>query len=150
MATASQSLIIAAPVAQCFAVITDFANYPKFLPEISATTVRTLDADENTLEVDITAQIVMALKYTIHVECEAPHHVAWRMIRGNVMKINAGSWTLTAKGKSTHAQYDIEVTLGALVPQAITKVLIETTLPSTLNHFKQRIESLTRKTKKSQ
>ena len=60
------------------------------------------------------------------------------------MKSNVGGWTLKDLGDGrTEATYSLNVTVkGIFVPSSIVHKLTEGTLPTTLENFKRRAESL--------
>lgn len=142
MATAQKSVIVAVPPEKFFEVITDYAKYGEFLPEVKGIKV---DAGhgpvrEVTYTVDITAKVIT---YTLKHTAEKPAKMTWTMIKGEMMKGNDGSWTLKpAANGGTEATYAIDLKLSSLVPGFIEKLLAEQSLPGLLANFKARAEKL--------
>jgi len=147
MAGASQSIIIKATPKQCLDVISDYESYPEFLKEVSEVSVGKKSG--NTIEVTFYLELIKKFSYTLKMVTKAPTEVTWTFVKGEVMKDNKGSWLLEDLGDgTTEATYTIDVSLGLLVPGAISKMLIGSNLPSMLKSFKERIESKTSKKKK--
>ncbi|MDP2599709.1 MAG: SRPBCC family protein [Deltaproteobacteria bacterium] len=140
----SQKILIKAPIETVFNSIVDFANYPKFLPEIKSAKIdRRKDRE---IEVSFKINLIKEINYTLKVELDPPSGVYWKLKKGDLMKSNEGSWELKAKGDTvTEAVYSIDVTFGLWVPNAITEALVAKNLPQTLKRFKKRAEGLHRK-----
>lgn len=137
----SQSILIKAPIETVFKAIIDFANYPKFLPEIKSAKIDRRKDHE--IEASFKINLIKEISYTLQVELDPPSGVYWKLKKGDLMKSNEGSWELKAKGDTaTEATYSIDVTFGLWVPKAITEALVEKNLPQTLKRFKKRAEKL--------
>jgi coenzyme Q-binding protein COQ10 len=144
MAGATRSIVINAPREKVFEVIADVERYPEFLPEVKGIKVSNKRGAE--CDVHYVAEIVKTIKYTVHLKEERPTKVSWTFVDGEFMKDNRGSWLLEEQGENaTKATYNIEVTLGALVPKTIVNALVDTSLPKLLENFKKRAESLAAK-----
>ncbi len=139
MAGATRSIVINAPIEKIFAVITDYEKYPEFLPEVKK--IRLANRKDNTVDVQYEAEIVKTIKYTLKLKEEKPTRVSWTFIEGEFMKDNRGGWVLEdLGGGKVKATYNIEVTVGLLVPKTIITALVDTQLPKTLEAFKARAE----------
>lgn len=139
MPGASRSIVINAPVEKVFNVVTDFEKYGQFLDEVK--TVRVRNRVAGSCEVDFEVEVIKRIKYSIKVKETAPTRMEWSFISGDFMKDNAGGWVLEdIGGGQTRATYTVEMKLGALVPGAVVKTLVETSLPKTLESFKNRAE----------
>jgi coenzyme Q-binding protein COQ10 len=144
MAGATRSITINAPREQVFDVIADVERYPDFLPEVKSIKVSNKRGAES--DVHYVAEVVKTIKYTVHLKEERPNKVSWTFVDGEFMKDNKGSWELEDLGNgTTKATYNIEVTLGALVPKTIVNALVDTSLPKLLENFKKRAEALAKK-----
>ena len=139
MAKATQSIEIKATPKQCYDIITDFANYPKFLKETKS--VEVVKKGANAWEAKFTCEVIKTISYTLNIKGSPGKSVSWNLISGDMMKSNDGGWELEDVGGGvTNVTYSIEVNLGLLVPGAISKMLIGSNLPSMLGAFKKRIE----------
>jgi coenzyme Q-binding protein COQ10 len=141
MAKAQRSIVIDVPAEKLFEVISDFAKYPAFLPEVKATEVK---KDGAALLVTYTLDIkATKIHYTLRHTDERPLKLFWTLVKGDLMKGNDGNWTLRALPDGrTEATYEIELKLGALVPSFMEKALAEQGLPALLDNFKKRAEGL--------
>ena len=142
MASAVQSIEIDVPPEKFFAVLQDYPRYPEFLPEVKSARMgpRKGNSVEVTYRLDVKLKVI---EYSLtHVETPTSG-ITWHLIKGEFMKGNEGSWTLspTASG-GTKATYSIELSLGALVPASLEKALAEQGLPNMLRNFKVRAEKL--------
>jgi ribosome-associated toxin RatA of RatAB toxin-antitoxin module len=140
MAAATQSIVIQAPLEKVFRVVTDYERYAEFLPEVKR--VSTSERSGNRVKVHYEVEVIKRIRYTVQLIEEPPQRVSWTLVEGEVMRDNRGSWLLEAVGQGkTQATYSIEMALGPLVPKAIVKALVETSLPKMLEAFKKRAES---------
>ena len=144
MAKATQSIEINAEPKACYDVITDFESYPQFLKEMKGVEAEKKGA--SAWEVRFTMELIKKISYTLKISGKPPTRVNWSMLEGDMMKSNDGEWVISDLGGGvTRATYSIEVGLGLLVPGAISKMLIGSNLPSMLQSFKKRIESIKKK-----
>lgn len=139
MPATEQTIVIAAQPERCFAVISDYARYAEFLPEMRQVTVERREADWAvvTFELDLMVRVA----YTLRLFEQRPTGLRWTLERATLMKTNSGGWQLEDLGDGrTRASYRIELELKGLIPSSVTTRLAGTTLPSTLAAFKRRIE----------
>lgn len=140
MPGATRTIEVAAPVERVYQVVTDYEQYPKFLPEVKA--VRVTDRQNGGVTVHYQVQLIKSVRYTVRMAEEQPSRVGWSFVEGEVMKDNRGEWRLEPLGPGrTRVTYTVEMKFGALVPRAITDKLVETSLPSMLDAFRRRAES---------
>ena len=141
MAKTERSVVIHAPPEKVFEVISDYAKYPEFLPEVKAVKVESGQGDikDVTYTVDIKAKVI---NYTLRHTPKPPGELSWTMVRGEVMKGNDGAWILRPVPEGTEATYKIDLRLGALVPSMVERKLAEQSLPGLLQNFKKRIEGM--------
>jgi len=144
MAKAQRSIDVAVPPETFFGMLQDYARYPEFLPDVKSVRVgpRAGDAVEVTYRLDAK---VKTIEFTLlHVE-KPPLRVDWKLLRGELIRRDEGSWTLerTAQG-GTRATYAIEMSFAAPFGAALERALAEQGLPGLLLRFKQRAEQLHR------
>lgn len=139
MAGASKSIVIKAPMDRIYGLITDYASYKDFIPEVRGVTI--LEQSGNTATVKYDAEIIKNITYTLRHEGHPPSRLTWSFVKGEIMKDNKGSWELKDLGDgTTEVTYNIEVGLGPLVPRKIVDTLIATSLPKLLENFKKQAE----------
>ena len=141
MPTACQHIEIDAPADRVMAVLTDFAAYPRFLPEIER--VEVLEASVDRWDVSFHANVFRPFQYTLRLERTAPLRLTWTMLSG-LFTSNDGAWDLEELAGEgtvrTRATYSIDLVLGMFVPQTLVNSLVGVTLPTTLARFKARVE----------
>lgn len=140
MPAARRTVEIAAPPDTVMAVITDFAAYPSFLPEMQR--VEVLHQAQDVWEVRFSVALVRPLTYTLRLVREGPLRLRWSLVEG-AFQSNEGGWELVplAGGAATQATYEIDVSVGMFVPGSLVRTLVEGSLPETLARFKQRAEA---------
>lgn len=139
MAAATHSVEIDAPPEAVYAVITDFARYPNFVPNQSSATV--LSTDGHHWQVEFELSVAKRLRYVLDLVGTPDEAVRWSLVSGDMMKEMNGGWRLEALPDGrTRAHYEIDVALKGFVPRSISKALIERTLPANLAAFKSEAE----------
>jgi len=139
MAEATHSVVINAPAAAVYQVITDFESYPDFVPNQVGARVVSHEGDQWRVEFELS--VAKRLRYTLDLRGVAPLTVRWTLVTGEMMQENHGGWTLEALPDGrTRATYAIDVALKGFVPRSISRALIERTLPANLEAFKKEAE----------
>ncbi len=140
MPGATRSIVINTSMAKLFAVITDYASYPQFLPEVKSTRLSKRHGSE--VDVHYEIEVLKRIRYTLRLKEEPPDRISWTFVEGELMRDNRGHWLLEPAGEGkTKATYSIEMKLGPLVPNSIVNVLVDSSLPKMLEAFKKRAES---------
>ena len=137
MPAARRSIDVAVSPDKLMAVVTDFAAYPRFLPEMEEATILRRDGDVWVVRFAI--RVVRRLEYTLRLERQSPTRLRWSLVEG-AFKANNGGWDLTATATGTQAEYHIDLDVGMFVPGSVMKTLVETSLPATLAAFKKEAE----------
>ena len=147
MPQAQRSIEVSVPPEAFFDVVQDYTRYPEFIPELKR--VRVLRKTETSQDVEFEVELSLPLgikksvRYSLAFIADRPKSVRWRLISGEVLKGNTGSWTLRPVGENrTEATYSIDLSFGALVPKAISNFLADQSLPRLLSQYKARAESL--------
>jgi ribosome-associated toxin RatA of RatAB toxin-antitoxin module len=127
-----------------FDVITDYEKYTQFLQALGLVDVR-IDSDEGSTKVVTTWVKKMGTKvsYTLRYTEDRPRSLRWTLVKGQMMSMNDGSWVLEEAGPGkTRATYSIAVRFGMLVPKTLINIMVSKELPTMLDAFKARAESL--------
>ena len=141
MPSAGKSIEINVPIEKFFDIIIDFERYPEFVSDLVSAKVLSRTDDE--MQARFELKIIKTIAYTINVKLERPKRMTWNLIKGDLMKVNSGSWELSElPGGRTNALYNETLELSGFVPSAITKKLVEFHLPEMLKQFRERAESL--------
>lgn len=140
MTAVSQDIVFDAPIETAYAVIADFAKYPKFLKDM--TSVKVIKSTKTSAEVSFALNLIKKIEYTLTLTLKSPTTVSWKLKSSDSLRKDSGSWKLKKMdANTTEATYTLDVEFGMLVPGFISKMLIGSSLPSTLLAFKKRIES---------
>ena len=142
MPGAQKSIIINTSPDVLFNVITDYEEYPTFLKEVEK--IEIINRNDSRVRVRYTVSLIKKVQYTIDLVEDANTSVRWTLVESGLMKSNVGGWKLTDLGNGkTEATYDVDVVpKGLWVPKSIVNMLTNKSLPSTLEAFKRRAESL--------
>jgi coenzyme Q-binding protein COQ10 len=141
MSRAEETIVIDAPLAKVYGLITDYERYPEFLPEM--TSVSIVSRHDNVVVARFDLELMMRFSYTLRLQQDPPAAVRWTLESAGMMVANSGSWQLVAEGDKTRATYVLEVELKGLIPKSVKDRLIGLTLPQTLERFKRRAEERT-------
>ena len=140
MPAAEKSVEINAPIEKVYEVVTDFEKYPEFLSEVK--NVKVVKKSPKKPVVEFEVKYVKTFRYTLEFDLKKPTDVKWKLVEGD-FRDNRGFWKLEKKGKNkTKATYSAELDFGFFVPKSILNKVISTGLPSMLQKFKERIESI--------
>jgi coenzyme Q-binding protein COQ10 len=140
MPAAQRSVLVKVSPERFMALVTDFAAYPRFLPEMEEATVLRQEGDVWVVRFAI--RVVRRLEYTLRLEKLSPTRLRWSLVEG-MFKANNGGWQLSpaADGAHTRADYEIALEIGMFVPGSVLKTLVETSLPATLEAFRREAEA---------
>ena len=146
MPEARRTIIINTPPEVLYSVITDYEQYPQFLKEVERIDILNTTETPNgrVVRARYTVRVVKSIQYVIDLTEDKYNSVRWKLVESSIMRSNVGGWTLKDLGDGrTEATYGLEaVPKGLFVPKKIISMLTDTTLPSTLQSFKKRAESL--------
>ena len=150
MPSASRSITVNVPTDHFFATVTDYEAYPEFIPETVEVEVvkkgKKAKDGSTTHDVRFSIKVIKKIDYTLRLTGTPDEHVEWELVEGSIFKSNSGSWDIKPAGKGkTEATYTVDITIGILVPQAITNMLVGSSLPKMLEQMKNRAESTYKK-----
>jgi coenzyme Q-binding protein COQ10 len=145
MPQAQRSIEIHASPEKIFEVVQDYPKYPEFIPELKRVSVLRKQGNSQDVEFEVELALPLGIKkrirYSLAFTADPPNGVRWRLIDGEVLKGNTGSWSFRALGENrTEAVYTIELSFGALVPKAVSNFLADQSLPKLLSQYKARAE----------
>lgn len=139
MVEVSRSMLVRARPQDVFAVVTDFAAYPQYFPEIKAVTVQHASVRE--AQVTFNAQIIRKIRYTLQFELEPPQCLRWHLVSGEQITRNTGAWEIARQGRRTQVTYRIDLGLGPLVPQMMINLLVGSVLPQMMERVQAAAEA---------
>jgi len=119
--------------AEVYAVVTDFASYPRFFPEFTAT--RVLETVGTRVRVEFNVQVVVAARYVLDLVCDPnAHTVDWTFVEGTIITDSRGSWRFTSEGAGTRLDYsaalEVKAPLPGFVLRKISDAIVSASLPA--------------------
>jgi len=119
--------------AAVYAVVVDFAAYPRLFPEIKE--ARVLSTQGKRVRAEFRGNIVLPFRYVLDLDCDADGlTVDWRYVEGEVIKNSEGGWRFTPEGDGTHVEYRVAMEISAPLPafllRKITDGLVALSLPA--------------------
>ena len=134
--------MILAPPEKCFAIASDFENYPQWASDIKEVTVLERDANGRALKVEYRASALgRSTHYTLTYDySEAPQRLSWSLVEGDIMRAIKGAYTFEAVVEGTRATYEMAVELVIPLP-GFVKRRAEVRILNTLKELKTRSES---------
>jgi ribosome-associated toxin RatA of RatAB toxin-antitoxin module len=124
---------VPASPAEVYAVVVDFAAYPRLFAELKAT--RVLAAEGKRQRVEFSAQVVIPARYVLDLICDPEAlTVDWTYVEGEVVTGSVGSWRFSPEGQGTRVEYraalDIQAPLPGFILRKVTDALVSASLPA--------------------
>jgi ribosome-associated toxin RatA of RatAB toxin-antitoxin module len=142
MTQASHSIDVAVTPEEFLSVLRDYARYSEFQPDLRIIRVESSAPGRTQVSYAFDAKVLL-LEYTLEHVQAGPLRIEWRLLRGELLKQNAGAWDLLPlQGRGTRVTYTIDLVFAAKVPAGLTRALAEQSLPRMLGKFKARAEGL--------
>ena len=141
--TAFQTTTIAAAPERVWAIAADVEKYPEWAKDVKDVVVHVRDDAGRPLEVEFRASALgRSTHYTLGYDySQAPEVLAWRMIRGDIMRTIDGAYRFsTAADGSTEVRYDLLIDLVVPLP-GFVKRRAEVRILNTVRELKARAES---------
>ncbi len=141
MAGAKESFVIEADLDALWEAITDYECYPEFVDGCASAEV--IESNKNKKVVEYQVNKLKTINYTLeHIETPKKK-MTWTMREGEFFKSNDGSWSLKDLGDGeVEVTYEVEIGMPALVPKAIVKGLVSSSLPEMFDAFEARAADL--------
>lgn len=119
--------------AAVYAVVVDFAAYPRLFPEIKA--ARVLSTEGKRVRAEFRGNIVLPFRYVLDLDCDPEAlTVDWRYVEGEVVKNSEGGWRFSPEGDGVRVEYRVAMEISAPLPgfllRKITDGLVALSLPA--------------------
>jgi len=119
--------------AAVYAVVVDFAAYPRLFPEIKAAQV--LSSEGKRVRAAFRGNIVLPFRYVLDLDCDPDAlTVDWCYVEGEVVKNSEGGWRFSPEGDGTRVEYRVAMEISAPLPgfllRKITDGLVALSLPA--------------------
>ena len=141
---ATESIVVNAPADVVYDVVTDFANYARWVTDLKMIQVTERDAEGRALEVEYRAAAFgRSTTYSLRYDySRAPSIVAWHQTAGDLTATMNGQYRFESDGDSTRVTYDLEVELLVPIPAFIKSRAAHRIQTQALYELKTRAESL--------
>jgi ribosome-associated toxin RatA of RatAB toxin-antitoxin module len=139
---ASQRVTVAASPDKCFAVATDFEQYPSWVTDVKEAKVLSRDEQGRGVEVEFrTSALGRSTHYTLHYDySQAPRVMSWNMVSGDIMRAIDGAYTFDAAAGGTDITYTLSIELVVPLP-GFVKRRAEVRIVNSVKELKARIEA---------
>jgi ribosome-associated toxin RatA of RatAB toxin-antitoxin module len=119
--------------AAVYAVVVDFAVYPRLFPEIKES--RVLSTEGKRVRAEFRGNIVLPFRYVLDLDCDPEAlTVDWRYVEGEVVKNSEGGWRFSPAGDGARVEYRVAMEISAPLPgfllRKITDGLVALSLPA--------------------
>ncbi|MFM7489462.1 MAG: SRPBCC family protein [Actinomycetota bacterium] len=141
--TASLTISIAAPLERCWQIATDFERYPEWATDVKSAVVQSRDDQGRVTEVEFrTSALGRSTRYTLAYDYSAaPHRLAWRMAKGDIMRAVDGAY-MFAPSESGGVVLTYNLSIDLIVPlPGFVKRRAEVRILNTVKELKVRAES---------
>ncbi len=132
-----ETVVDAAPRA-VWDVVTDYASYPKFFGEFKSAEV--IDREGTAQIVEFTADYGKTMSYTLRIEHdETKLRTRWTYVGGD-LKDSTGGWEFQdAGGGKTKILYDVDASVGFLVPKFVIDKLTKNNVPKMFDSLRAEV-----------
>ena len=141
--TASQTTTIAAAPDRVWEIAVDFERYPEWAKDVKDVIVRSRDEQGRPNEVEFrTSALGRSTHYTLEYDySQAPAVLAWRMLRGDIMRTIDGAYNFSAAADGgTEVRYDLAIELVVPLP-GFVKRRAEVRILNSVRELKIRAEA---------
>ena len=144
---ASYSVAVAGSVDDCFAVLTEFADYPNWSKPVMTCEVLDRHADGLPRRVAFAVDMVKTVRYTLEYSWTPPRGGTWKLVEGELKSVQ-GSYVFESAGPDrTKATCSQSVDVGFWVPGPIRRMLEQKALRDSVEEFRQAVEARARSAK---
>jgi ribosome-associated toxin RatA of RatAB toxin-antitoxin module len=137
----TQSIVIGAPASDVMAVIADFAAYPEWVAAAKKVEVLESGDDGRARQVHFVIDAgVIKDDYVLDYTWDGDRRVSWKLVRGQMMKRQEGSYVLEERGGATEVTYAIAIDLNVPIIGMLKRKAEKVILDTALKELKKRVE----------
>ena len=141
MPMAKETRVFAVSREKLYRAIVDYKAYPQFLEGID--NVDILEQTSSTAVVRFCLNLIKEFSYVLVMQHDEPKSVSWVLQSGDIFQKNEGSWLLEQTGEDeTKGTYTLDVDLKIFMPKMISKKLVSSNLPRTMESFYERAKGI--------
>lgn len=137
------TISVAAPLDTCWAIATDFEKYPDWAKDVKSAVVVARDEQGRATEVEFrTSALGRSTHYTLAYDYgAAPHRLAWRMLKGDIMRAVDGAYMFAPDDSGgVVVTYNLSIELIVPLP-GFVKRRAEVRILNTVKELKVRAEA---------
>jgi ribosome-associated toxin RatA of RatAB toxin-antitoxin module len=137
----TQSIVIGAPASDVMAVIADFPAYPEWVAAAKKVEVLESGGDGRARQVHFVIDAgVIKDDYVLDYTWDGDRRVSWKLVRGQMMKRQEGSYVLEERGGATEVTYAIAIDLNVPIIGMLKRKAEKVILDTALKELKKRVE----------
>ena len=141
--TQSYSVEVAGTPEDCFAVLCEFDEYPRWSTPVQECRVVDRHPDGLARRVAFALDMtVKTLRYVLEYTFDPPHGATWRLVEGDVKSVE-GSYRFEPAGDRTKATCTQAIDIGFWVPGPIRRPIEQKALRDSVEEFKKAVEART-------
>ncbi len=137
------TITVDAPLETCWAIATDFEKYPEWAKDVKSAVVVARDDQGRATEVEFrTSALGRSTHYTLAYDYSAaPHRLAWRMVKGDIMRAVDGAYMFAPESSGgVVVTYNLSIELIVPLP-GFVKRRAEVRILNTVKELKVRAEA---------
>lgn len=137
------TISVAAPLDTCWAIATDFEKYPEWAKDVKSAVIVARDELGRATEVEFrTSALGRSTHYTLAYDYgAAPHRLAWRMLKGDIMRAVDGAYMFSPDDSGgVIVTYNLSIELIVPLP-GFVKRRAEVRILNTVKELKVRAEA---------
>ncbi len=144
---AHEEIPVSVSAKRCMEVVTDFASYPEWAPDIKEVTVQREDSQgRGELVTFRAAALGRSIAYTLeYFYGQEPDRCAWMLAEGETFRLLSGKYEFQSVEDSpdkTLASYELAVDLAVPLPSFVRRRLETRIIHAALEDFKNRAEHI--------
>jgi ribosome-associated toxin RatA of RatAB toxin-antitoxin module len=140
---ATREIDIAAPPADCFAVLTDYERMPEWQSRMAECNVLSRGEDGRAREVEYAIDVKLrTVRYRLQHLYDEPGWIGSEYLGGD-FRCFEGDYALTDADGGTHVEFHLRIDPGLRVPGRIAKMLNDAVMGRALEDLKKRVEAVT-------
>lgn len=143
MARADRTETYDVPAEKFYQAVIDYKNYTQFVDGMKSVNVEKESAEGAVVKFNLS--LIKEISYTIDLKHTPNKEVSWKLVTGDMMKINNGKWTIKdLENGKCEVNYNLEIEFKGFLPGLgmIEKTLVNTNLPMTMKAFAKRAQEL--------
>jgi uncharacterized membrane protein len=138
----TQSITIDAPPAAIMSVIADFPAYPEWTGSLKSAEVLEEGADGRAKRVHFTLDAgVVKDQYDLEYIWTGDERVEWNLVKGQMQKMQHGTYVLREQGDSTEVTYSLTIDLAIPMLGMLKRKAERVIMDTALKELKKRVEA---------